>query len=335
MPDKPSYTTLKGVSKYGEQQLSSLIEDGIVQFFDWGLLETGAFFNVDIPTSGIYGGNGHKLRLVDDPNYIKGQVWEGFRSNWVWESGVFDEGPPVNISGVHVDGTFYATYSHHSDYSAGYGHHIDYPNGRIVFDTAISNSSTVTTEFSYKWVKFIYANSEPWFRQLQFDSIRMDNPDFLQTGSGDWTQLAQTRTQMPVVAVEVVPRRKFKGYQLGGGQYVWTDVLFHIMAESENERDKIVDIISLQNDKTIYTFDSDKIAKDNKMPLDYRGMFSEQSQAFGSLTYPDFVKDSAAGGYRVRGMTFTNMNPEQGYSLHRNLHMGTVRTSAEVILPGI
>ena len=50
MPNNPSYTTLKGVSKYGEQQLSSLIEDGIVQFFDWGLLETGAFFNVNTPT---------------------------------------------------------------------------------------------------------------------------------------------------------------------------------------------------------------------------------------------------------------------------------------------
>ena len=51
--------------------------------------------------------------------------------------------------------------------------------------------------------------------------------------------------------------------------------------------------------------------------------------------YPDIVKESGAGGYRLRGMTFTKMSPEDSYSLHQNLHIGTVRTSAEVILPGI
>ena len=337
MPER--YTTLKGVQRYGEQHLSSELEDGVVKFFEWGLLEAGAFFNVEIPTSGIYGGNAHRLRLVDDPNYTKGQVWEGFRSNWVWESGVFSDDPPINISGVHINGTFYATYSHHPNYNASYSHIIDYPNGRVIFDSPITDSSVVTTEYSYRWVKFIYANNEPWFRQLQFDSIRSDNPDFLQTGSGDWSQLAQTRTQMPVVAVEVVPRRRFKGYQLGGGQYVWTDILFHVMAENESERDKLVDIISMQNDKVIYLFNSDRLAKESRMPLDYRGMFSEHAQASGALGYPAYVKDSGqpevGGGYRTRSMIFTKVSPEDAYSVHRNLHMGTVRTSTEVVLPGI
>jgi hypothetical protein len=55
--------------------------------------------------------------------------------------------------------------------------------------------------------------------------------------------------------------------------------------------------------------------------------------------YPDIVKGSGmlphTGGYRLRGMTFTKMSPEEAYSLNHNLHIGTVRTSAEVILPGI
>ena len=76
----PKYTTLKGLTKYGETTLTSHMEDGAVTFFNWGLLEAGAFFNVKIPSSGIYGGDSHRLRLVDDPNYTKGQVWEGFRS---------------------------------------------------------------------------------------------------------------------------------------------------------------------------------------------------------------------------------------------------------------
>jgi hypothetical protein len=128
----PLYTTLKGVGRYGETTLSSHIEDGTVGFFNWALLEAGAFFNVSIPTSGIYGGDSHKLRLVDDPNYTAGQVWEGFRSNWIWESGVFSDDPPVNISGVHIGGAFYATRSTHPNYNASYAHYIDYANGRVV-----------------------------------------------------------------------------------------------------------------------------------------------------------------------------------------------------------
>ena len=331
----PIHTTLKGINKYGETTLNSHIEDGIVSFFDWGLLEAGAFFNVTIPTSGIYGGTAHQLRPVKDPNYTDGQVWEGYRSNWIWESGVFDENPPVNISGVHVGGTFYATDTNHANYSSTYAHHINYEEGRIVFDTAISAASTVTTEYSYRWVTFVYANNASWFRELQFDSVRSDNSDFLQSGSGDWSQLGKTRTQMPVVAVETVPRRRFKGYQLGGGQYVYTDVLFHILTEDEFTRDKLFDVISLQNDKVIFLFDTDKLARESRLPLDYKGALSNHSMVSGALMYPDFVKASGDGGYRNRRLTFTKMSPEEAYSLHRNLHVGTVRTSTEVVLPAI
>ena len=335
----PLHTNLKGVARYGETTLSSHIEDGTVGFFNWALLEAGAFFNVSIPTSGIYGGDSHQLRLVDDPNYTAGQVWEGFRSNWVWESGVFSDDPPVNVSGVHIGGTFYATRSTHPNYNASYAHYIDYANGRVVFDSAIPTTSAVTTEYSYRWVNFIYANNTPWFRELQFDSLRVDDSDFLQTGSGEWAQLGNTRVQMPVVAVETVPRRRFKGYQLGGGQWVYTDLLFHVLAEDEYTRDKIVDIISLQNEKKIYLFDTDRLARDNRFPLDYRGTFSNHSEVSGALMYPDIVKGSGmlphTGGYQLRGMTFTKMSPEEAYSLHHNLHVGTVRTSTEVILPGI
>ena len=330
-----TYTTLKGIQRYGETTLSSHIEDGLVSFFNWGLLEAGAFVNVSIPSSGVYGGDYHRLRLVEDPNYTNGQVWEGFRSNWIWESGVFSDDPPVNISGVHVGGTFYATDSTHANYSAAYAHHINYGDGRIIFDSAISTTSTVTTEYSYKWVNLIYANNTPWFRELQFDSLRSDNSDFLQAGSGDWSQLGNTRVQMPVVAVETVPRRRFKGYQLGGGQYTYSDVLFHVLTEDEYTRDKICDIISLQNEKTIFLFDTDRLARENRLPLDYRGTFSNHSAVSGALMYPDFVKPSGDGGYQLRRLTFTKMSPEESYSLHQNLHIGTVRTSAEVILPGI
>ena len=85
---------LKGFDNVGDNTLNTILQDNLVEFFDWALLEKGNFFNIEIPTSGHYGGDKHKLRLVDDPNYDSGQVWEGFRSNWVWQSGLSYQAQP-------------------------------------------------------------------------------------------------------------------------------------------------------------------------------------------------------------------------------------------------
>ena len=89
---------------------------------------------------------------------------------------------------------------------------------------------------------------------------------------------------MPAIAVEVVPQRTFKGYQLGGGQWVYTDVLFHCIAEDEVTRNQLVDIVSLQNDKNIHLFDSNKINGSGDFPLDYRGV-----PVPSALRYPDLI----------------------------------------------
>ena len=99
MPD----IDLKGFTKLGDSTLVNDIKENVISFFDWGLLKKDNYINVSIPSSGIYGGNEHQLRLVDDPRYTAGQVWEGFRSNWVWESGITgtDGAPLVSSSNAN------------------------------------------------------------------------------------------------------------------------------------------------------------------------------------------------------------------------------------------
>lgn len=336
----PDYTELKGFTQIGDSTLTSIIQDNIIEFYDWGLLNKGNYFNITIPTSGQYGGDKHRLRLVDDPNYTKGQVWEAYRSNWVWQSGIDQADQPINISGVHVNGTF------HSRTTTGtYAHHVNYPWGRVVFDSAISTSSTVTMEYSHKWVNVTYANSVPWFRELQSRSMRIDNSHFLQDASGDWSQLAGSRFQLPAIAIEMAPRRKNTPYQLGGGQYINTDVIFHVYAEDEYTRDKLVDIISFQDDKTVYLFDTNRMTTDDRFPLDYRG-----AKASGALTYPDLVKPSGSpygdgtfnAGFmpgsnnsKPDKMRFTNTRHDGQTMLNPSLYSGFVRCEAEVIMPGI
>ena len=100
------YTKLKGVNEVGDSLFMSTLENNLKVFFDWGLLGIGAWFDVQIPQSGVYGGFYHKLRRVDDPSYDAGQVWETPRQDLVWETGVsYPSGlstvQPVQISGVY------------------------------------------------------------------------------------------------------------------------------------------------------------------------------------------------------------------------------------------
>jgi hypothetical protein len=321
----PDYTSLKFIDSIGKTTLTQQLQDNLVEFFSWGIIDKGGFFNVNIPAVGLYGGNKHQLRLVDDPNYTAGQVWEGYRNNWVWESGLSTATQPIAISGVHVDGNF-----HPATGVGTYAHHIDYPNGRIVFDSAIPTTSTVTAEYSYKWVKVTAANATPWFREVQYRAARLESSQFSNTGSGDWDQLGQTRLQLPAIGIEIVPRRSFKPLELGGiSQWVYTDVLFHILAEDEHTRNKLVDIVSLQSEKTIYMFDIDKIATSGRFPLDYRGMLSDKSVASGALTYPSLVTVS---GYRDKELRFESTTIQQMDAISPSLHLGTVRGTTEVIL---
>ena len=128
------HTKLSNLSNAQDATLSNILLDNFIAFYDWGFLDRGSFYSIQIPQSGIYGGDRHKLRSADDPNYTDGQVWEGYRQNWVWESGIdATTEQPIAISGVFVDSTFYATGNVSKPF------YIDYPNGRVVFDTAIAS----------------------------------------------------------------------------------------------------------------------------------------------------------------------------------------------------
>ena len=314
---------LKGFNRVTDYNLNNHIQDNIIEFFDWALLNKGNYFNVDLGELSPGGDDYSRLRLSSDPNYTAGQVWEGFRGNWVWQSGVNYSTSPIvgtnnakpGISGVYVDDTFYP-----SDTVGAYAHHVDYFNGQIIFDTAIPTGSKVQAEFSYKWINVVYANSIPWLREVQYRSLDL-NSSFLQAGKGEWDTPPETRLQLPAIAVEIVPRRSFQGYALGGGQWVYTDVLFHCIAENEMTRNELVDIVSFQSDKRIGTYDSNVVARSGDFPIDYRG-----TPVSGALAFPDLVK-------KHRGSHVRFLNPSvQGMDMiNSNMYGGIVKITTEVI----
>ena len=319
-------TNFKGVTSIEESSINETIESNLISYIDWCFLELGAFFNIRIPSSGAYGGDRHRLRSVVDPRYTDGQVWEAYRQEWVWESGLrMAAEQPVQISGVQVDGSFYP-------YGSGY--HIDYKHGRVVFDPPIATNSTVQLEYSHKWVSVVGAAEVPWFRNEQNRSFRVDDPNFL-ANSGAWNDLADTRLQLPLIAVEITDN-DYEGYQLGGGQWSRGLVVLHILSENSQITKRIANILSDQSDSTIYVYDPDLLAEQDRYPLDYRGEKTENP-----LCYPDLIAPTGDGGFRMsprlqNGKIYIfNSHGQNHGQLTPNVYHSTVRWSTEVILPRI
>jgi hypothetical protein len=314
---------LKGFNSVQDTTLNNEIQDNMVEFFDWALLKKGNYFNVTLGETAPNGYDYSKLRLSSDERFTAGTCWEGVRNNWVWQSGVnYSPAPLVGtnntkpgISGVYVDDTFYPTTT-----TGDYAHHVDYFNGRVLFDSPIPTGSKVQVEHSYKWINVVYANSVPWLREVQYRSYDI-NGEFLQAAKGDWDMPPEARLQLPAIAIEIVPRRTITGYQLGGGSYVDTDVLFHCLAEDEMTRNKLVDIVSLQNDKTFYAFNSNSIAASGDFPLDYKGSPVSGAMNFEELVLKHYGPDIRLKNSSVQGMDVINSN----------FCAGIVKLTAEVI----
>ena len=318
----------KGVTNVEHDQYAQNLFYGFQAWLNWAAVNAGAFQNVNHSNaSGVLGGDFSRLRLVRDPRYTSGQVWETFRQDLVWETGVQFTPQPTKMSGVFVGDTWYETASETGIYS----HYIDYPHGRIVFDSAISTSAVVKSDFAHRTMSFIDAN-QGWFQELLFNSYKVDRSDFLAAGSGQWDQLAETKRVLPVCGIELVQNRTYSPYQLGGGQWAHQDVLMYICTETRRERDQWMDILSMQNDRTFYLINRKLMKEDAGYPhdLDYRGMtVSSPTQ------YPQMVAPTGQSGFRWTNAIMENTRAEVMETVNGWLYRGVVRSQMTVILPYI
>lgn len=318
-----SYLDLKGFNSVFDSTLNNELQDNIVEFLDWSLLQKGNYMNVTLGELSPDNMDYSKLRLSSNTSFPSGKAWEGFRKNWVWQSGINYIPNPIvgnndtipGISGIYVNNVF-----HPSTSSGTYAHKIDYYNGRVIFNNPIPTGSIVQAEYSYKYINVIYANNLPWLAEIQYSSLDLDS-SFDVKNKGKYDIPTESRVQLPAIAIEIVPRRNMRGYQLGGGQWVETDVLFHCLAEDEYTRNKLVDIVSLQNDKTIYMFDSNRIASSGSFPLDYMGCPTS-----GALRYPDLIHQFVRGSLRLKNSSVQNMK-----LVNSNFFAGIVRLTLETI----
>jgi hypothetical protein len=259
----PTYNTLlSGIDSITKTSFYDQVIANLISYFDWGLLNIGAFFNISrqVGARGI-------LTLSTDPDYTAGTVWESTRANWVWETGIAYSTQPTTITGIYINSIF--TANDNSVYK------VDYTNGRIIFNSPQSSSSIIELNYAYKVYNFYDADTD-WFRQVVFDVI--DEPSLTEL-------LAVNRVYLPAIIVEYVPRGQMVPYQIGTAvdRHQDQDFLFHIISDSYQFRNKVVDVLLKQFETTIYLYNIDLVAQANAFGLGPDGSLNHAGSQYPTL----------------------------------------------------
>ena len=304
------------VSNIGNSGPISVLEDNIKSFLDWSFLNIGAFVNITIPDSGIVGGVFHELKPVLDPSLPQNRVWEAPRKDWVYETGLtYTDNTPIQISGIYLNNNFIPGPTG----SGRYSYSINYPLGRITFDNIIGATSTVSLDYSYRYVQVYKANESPWWKQLEEQSY--DPSNF--KNNGDYNITANHRVQLPAIIIEMAPRTILTPYELGNTTNIITqDILLHIFAESPVQRDNIISLLLLQKDKSLHLYDVNKVIKNNVQPLDHQGQPNPNRLNFNELVTNPL--------YRYKYYTLKNISMSELNIITAGLYNGIIRLSVEI-----
>lgn len=308
----------KGVSSITEDLLLNILESNFKMYLDWSFLNIGAWFDAQKNKYKLYNSTNNsqsQLILCDDSSYANGQAWQGIRKDWVWESGVMCSGnEPISISGVYVNNTF-LEYPNEN-------YHINYPLGRVIFNNTLSSNSKVEVEHSYRFVQVYRGSENPWTNIIQFSSYNNANKDIKKTDSGDWSIGGNHRIQLPCIIIEPVARSRSRPHELGNNNLIIEqDIEFYIIAENKNDRNKLLDILRLQQDSNIWLINTNALSMDEKYPLNYQGDLIDSP-----IMYPDIISQ-----YKWRKCWLKNINLFDIDSFHPELFIGVCRITTEII----
>lgn len=310
------YTRFKHAENISDDFLLNILETNMKTFFDWSFLCIGAWFDVNVYDNNFYGNNTHFTLLpVSDSSYETGQVWQSIRKDWVWETGIiFNETSPIPISGIFIDDTYYP--------NNGLNYTINYPEGKIIFENPQSVSSNITLNYSYRNVQTYRASDSPWFNILQYNSFDTSNSDISRSEDGDWSISGNHRIQLPAIVIESVARSRSYPYELGNDDIVIEqDIEFYVLAENKNDRNKLLDILRLQQDLVFWLYDTNELAKNDKYPLDHNGNLK-----INPIMYPGIVDT-----YRWRKAWIKNVTLFEIESVNTEFHRGLARATVEII----
>lgn len=241
---------LKNVCSVKSKEISEKVEINLISFFDYGFLDKGGYFNVNIDQTGNYISNLSSLtKVVDTRGYT---YWAGPK-NWVYESG-------ADSSGVNAPAQIYVN---GSGYSLGT---INYRDGHVY--NIPSNATSVKASFSYKWLSVISAKKSGYGQNIQSDRFRPD------LNTAPLQEVPETTISLPFISFDVPSISNSKPYGLGGEFSPMRNthnVKCSVVSNNPDDVKRIADIISKQQGYTINTFDPTDVYNSGDSPLHMNG----------------------------------------------------------------
>lgn len=308
-----------GITKLGDNLLINHLEANFKSFLDWGFLHIGGFVNVNIPDNNIHNNALYTFKPAENANYDTGQLWQTVRKDWVWESGViFDSHSPINISGIFINSSFYPIGTSDPTYK----YTLNFQNSELVFDNPIPVDTNIHMNYSYRWVQVYNYIDAKWWQELQFNTDNTES--FFEQNSGDFSKLPSQRVQLPAIVIETVPRGSSEPYRLGDKSLiVYQDMLLHILAENISDRNTIIDIIRLQQDKVIWLYNIDDVIASGVYAINFDGTLNSSR-----LQYDNLVKNSL---FQWKRCKINNIFVSEVDITPSRISEGTIRLTCEII----
>lgn len=308
------FNFIGSVTDYQNYLITEQIEENLYAWLSWSLLGIGAFENVTLAESGVYGGDKSRLQPLNDPRHTKSTIWQGNRMDWCWESGISYSTQPIQISGVYINNTFLP------NGSTGNPFYVNYNYGQVVFSSAIPATSVVQIEHSPKFVTIKKAD-DLWFKSIMNGSLRVDDLQF--TGispSGQWNSLPENRVNLPVLVIEPVFNGRDDPFELGNTSKIHQeDFLIHTITETPSDKKRLTSLLKEQMDKRIVTFDCNEI----DFPLNAYG-----TPISGALTYPELCDNHPWRQIRIQKVNTTDQE-----SIGNKIYWTTTRYTLEIDAP--
>lgn len=307
------YNRFQHVGSYTDQLILNSLEVNLKLFLDHSFLTIGSWSDVLLNQENLITSSLCKLEMDEDPAFKRGRVWISAKKDWIYDHTIiYNEKSPIQINDIIVNNESVST-----------GYYIDYTNGRIIFDTPKNPSSTVKVSYSYSNIQTHRSSDCNWWKIIESGLI--EPKDMKSTGVGQWTIGPHHRVQMPCIVIDAVPRARNLPYELGSKSLkIEQDILFNILAENKNDRNQLIDIIRLQQDNTIWLFDANKAAQDNKLPLNYNGSINNNG-----LNYNDLINTYKWAKTYVKNVTLSEVASING------IYEGVARATFEIIFDSL
>jgi hypothetical protein len=269
-----------GVDNIGSTLIINELENNYKSFLDWGFLNIGAFTNVKIPTTNISNFDLHILKSTTDKNQTQNTVWQAPRKDWVYETGVsYNSTVPIEISGIYVNGTLYPAPTGNSTL----GYRINYPEGKVIFNKSVPSSSVVQAEYSYRNIQVYKMEEFPYWKEIQHKSLE-NKLGLSLSDKGTFAINSEHRVQLPTIVIETIARSNSKPFRLGDKSLIIEqDILLHILSDQPTDKNNIIDIIRLQEDREIWLYNTNEVIKNNLYPLNYNGSKNTSGQNYFNI----------------------------------------------------